>query len=1709
MTTTTTNYESIRTSRLDNIISKMESLPVRHHRVTSPEYEYVYSYNTVIKRESSFMFETIVSRISSLGNMLENLRKEQISLGKEYDKAKSFRLNDSLECEYSYLEKDRLEKTSSIINIKTHKDSIKMYEKLNVHYSNVISSYERNIVKIESIKELISAQRTLLSKVKMSSSYEYTESHLIEKAKAVIVSVPVKAKKEKHRPINKIANPNSMRDYIAKNKVSKDKMVRHSKFDNKDARRISNLTNRNIIRIDSNGQYIKNNNISMPRVDADYNQNTLGSFDVNNNSFVAENEALYSEMNRFYSTPVNRADRSASVGTNKLNEVLRMNLQLLANSNNIIFFNGEERDLDSLKREELRQLCRDAQIPCFSTLNKGPLKDLIIKHFVTINGVLRRKTINPCSLEKMNELAKRIMDNIYGRKTFVRRVDVSEDKAGNVTYTITYQNIYGSRIAELFEVDEYTGLLPMGIEDDVTGEIVTAYEVPVGGNSGNILMKDLILVNIRDSKNCKFKSNNFSLVKDEDGKYSLEPITKDSKNEYTFVCTSTSMKKKSTFFAGEITENRTREDINNGIDKLTGGAYGYQLNKLLEEQRSGKKHVGPEKFAKLFDRIGLLVSTPMLYVGKTNNLFIYNDELDYGPQFSKSVEKFLNNNHIKVGRNFTDGYAVVGLDFIIKSIKETFGIELSYEEAMKLALQSRTTLITKKGLDRVFDKDMMFVKAKNIIQSINYELLAEKGLADPIVINIDGVRYYGQELQKMLINDLNKAKSILSKVDLLCTKDEAKMMNWDGLNNHACAEYYLVNVGKPTKANYSTQMLNKIALDFPEPTRKLMQMQARLSMWKFDDKSNKTLYLDKNQEISGSITSNLYAVNLDKAISDKLAATSNLYDVDKFGVSQTGKCNPKANSYYLKLSPFDSSLINFKLPKSLRSKEVEYINELGEVVKAKCNVIYSPEMNREMEENIIAICSDPNLTNREKVLMANSCRVVVAMKYPTQGTNEFTLCYCISKDELLEEITKVYGDAPTEEQKFNIIQMQKYVTHCPYSNVILFNDATMLVQDAGSDLDGDDGVFIVNELFTETLDNGEEKLHIGIFDDETKEAILGFISLCVKKVNEIGSICTVISRYSKTKELKKEALKNISTDTTEKINSYTEKKKASKAKNFKSSKNSSSNVLADNKKQVNLKDALEGRIYMSSDEFMKLDFIPSNVKITDFLGLYQACSVFGDDIGMTVILSSVIVNMPEENMFNADGTFNFELAKNLLMPLKIAVDDDTKVRITKPYVSVHRKDKNCFNLVNSSNINRIYYKMSDEEITEMYNQISALPETTTREEWKELQSDFSHLGRNLGETSIDIAKDASIANTYTIYDFVNKSYRLVGNMKPSYISSNIYKFISNKDNAYSLSYGNYKEEGVDNILPDAIGNIKHDTGRVFSEYINNIGYNLHDKSCYNYGCYGQYADIEIDEQLMLVLKTVLDYISDHSNPTFDLPKLDKTAIEILRKAVLNTVAYLGLDPSYAVKAMIKLAFLKNIKKTNKKGYVSLSSRSVNIDVDYNSRIKQVAKLFGEIFLAEYKDNNKNLLEVKLSYDLCTKDIPVGVPFKLINGYNEDKTFHTQSDYTGIAVAMEDGVYAIYNPYTKAMKNNNLVLIPISVITQDGEDDMQQGMTLRIGRDPKSQKIMIASTDKKKLYALSNMVCPEGLFAQELKNSYVYAYELDEDHHACFIVGELR
>lgn len=1407
---------------------------------------------------------------------------------------------------------------------------------------------------------------------------------------------------------------------------------------------------------------------------------------------------------------------------------VNMNLQLLASNETA---ETEELDYSLYTEEELNKntvkklitICKELSISGYSRKHKDEIIDMIVKEVASRRKHLPMKYESSTSQAKMEEITDDIMKNMYENVILCKRFDISS-KNGEIKIETLYQNIYGTRIVELGQLDFTTKNVIMTERND-EDEIKCKQIIRVSEETGNAVVKGLVLINIKNSPGNDIKEKGFYLTKDSKGEVT---ITKDEEEaisgRYVFAATSTSMKKKCAFFAVETSEGRTKDDIRDEINELTGGAWYYAL-KALDKRRKAGELITPADYGKVNERVGLVVCTPMIKFTEINSILIFNDEISYGPQFDKETEAKMKDMHMDIPLNFGDG-GNGGVSYkIIQRGGERYGVKLTKEQAMRLPVQSRTLAIIEKGLRSAYDEDMMLCSATSLINLITEDY-------DPITL-VDfttGIVKTGREL-KALLNSKNKenrkyAKELLRGLELITTKDEAKMINWDALNMSPSSkpavsplEFFVIDISKDTSAKHSNQMLNKTTDVSREGTLEYVEAQAWNDFLAQQDNTNKELVLDKNGNIAGLPLDNLYAVNYDRAIKDKLAETNNLVSLDKYFVSKVGKANVKANTHYLKILPFDITLSGFN--RLCGAKTIDYITEENEKVKVTLNIAYSTAIDKEIKakEELIDLM---DISDEEKALEKQSLRAVVSIKYPAQGRNEFGGLYLISKEELDEIIES--NDKLT---KFQKAQCLKKVKYCPSNISYLFGDSGLLVQCAGSDFDGDAMADKLKEVSVRINEEGKEEIVTGIVNPVTNKRVLGYNSLVMKKLNKFGSKATVIGRHDKRKEEEKEQY--------QKELNKEQKTVQLNIKNMRGVINVpklNNNTNEEQNRQITKEDVInliQGECTISNKVFMKLPYVYKEVEITDWLGLYQATSTMGDNVGITITSVSVLVMADTDAFFDENDNFNLDLAADLLVPLNKEIERINKLNKSLPeHKKVKREeipyDKSLFDdekrrllkQLNTSGMERDYYLVLNETINEWARRMKHLPANTTREQWELLTNDFDQIGRNLGETSIDVCKDESKANDLTIENLINTKYRCVGNMKPGYLKSNLNKILYNEANEYHIDCGRFTP-GVDpTVLPDAIGEIKL-TLKEICEYI--MGRRVaavKDRTKFNYDHLNKYnTDLVCKYPNMTdITKSVLEFMVDTNNKAYDLPRVEKDLLREIEMALLNTAGYDGMPREDVIKLMIQLCCIFTRRQTNKKGDIEFVP-TFDINTRYLNKLKYAAKVFPEIFLQEYQEDPTKPLMPKLNYDVCTKEVYYGETIDLVNGWNEDKTLHVRRGYTGKAIATENGLYGLYNAYDK--KKSDLIIVPICQFTGEyAKSYMKEAKDVRLVQT--EDKELLITDKSKQILALTYFNNMDKLDGKELTDVKLYGYTIEkedkytkvkESFENYFVIGKMK
>lgn len=496
------------------------------------------------------------------------------------------------------------------------------------------------------------------------------------------------------------------------------------------------------------------------------------------------------------------------------------------------------------------------------------------------------------------------------------------------------------------------------------------------------------------------------------------------------------------------------------INELSGGSIAYKYEQLLE-----KDSLCMSDIRKIADRVGICTTTPMMKIGHVNNIFFMDAELDYGSDYEE-------NNEIsaEIGSNFADGSVRFNGETMYPLYKAKYP-RLKPWMMFGLSLQGRCDTTLMKAHGRHF-RGRLIKRYCRIMLEQN---------PSKCYLAYNGKLYKANQLKKL--DKEGKLDAMLAKVDIVGTKDEFKAVNLPQLKN-GC-NLYAVAMSNATKSNLSNQALAKVAKDYP---REITHFAVMAAVKAYKSKSSEyTLRFDNKKEylkLAGQVYENKLAAAKEKASKDRHIGESVIKADDSFVRSMTASANIPVNSIYLRLTP-DDSIILTGGTSILSGTWVDYIEPGGmDPYKVHALEIYCPAFEEE------------HLVRQYDNKLADTLRMCVGIKYPSQGLDEYAVLKCISLEEIKGRIAKL---SVNDELKQDLIEF--YET-CPCNCVIVPADNTWKNQCAGSDFDGDDFVLYFEEV---EYDDDDVLVHYGLFEELNEETgecnycMPGFTSLAIRK----------------------------------------------------------------------------------------------------------------------------------------------------------------------------------------------------------------------------------------------------------------------------------------------------------------------------------------------------------------------------------------------------------------------------------------------------------------------------------------------------------------------------------------------------------------------------------------------------------------------------------
>ena len=688
------------------------------------------------------------------------------------------------------------------------------------------------------------------------------------------------------------------------------------------------------------------------------------------------------------------------------------------------------------------------------------------------------------SINQQRKVQEGIMKPLHEACNVINSFKLKDEEV-YITATRCFESIGMLNILKNFEVDEERHTI-LATKYDDEGKIISKRKYVTGNceEADANYVKGLFMIDFRGTINPKvgdsiaedIRSRVFLGFRAESNYFVLEDDLRKAQIVMMPYAESPSLIKGSRIYYAVVDkENLLSEAIKrfNEIDELSGGSLSYKYRKMLE-----KGNVTIDDISKIADRLGICTTTPMMPIGHLDNIFYMDAELDYGSDY-------IENNSIsaEIGTNFADGAVRYNGETLYPLFKAIYP-RLKPWMMFGLSLQGRCDTLLMKAHGRFFRGRLI----------VRYCRAMLKQSPDKCYLVYDGKLYNGKSLKRM---SKDKLDAMLKYVDLVGTKDEFKAVNMAKLKD-GC-NLYAVAMSNMTTSNLSNQALSKVAKDYP---REITHFATMAAVKAYKSKSSEyTLRFDNKKEylkLAGQVYENKLAAAKEIASKDRHIGESIIKADDSFVRSMTASANIPVNSMYLRLTP-DDSIVLTNGTSVLGATWVDFIEPGGmDPYKVHVLEIYCPAF-----EEMHSIRQYDNM-------LADTLRMCVGIKYPSQGTDEYAVLKCISLEEIKGRIAKLPMD---DELKQDLIEF--YET-CPNNCVMVPADNTWKNQCAGSDFDGDDFTLYFEEV--EYNDN-DELVHYGLFDELNEETgevnycMPGFTSLAIRKYavrnNNIGQAAII------------------------------------------------------------------------------------------------------------------------------------------------------------------------------------------------------------------------------------------------------------------------------------------------------------------------------------------------------------------------------------------------------------------------------------------------------------------------------------------------------------------------------------------------------------------------------------------------------------------------
>lgn len=623
-----------------------------------------------------------------------------------------------------------------------------------------------------------------------------------------------------------------------------------------------------------------------------------------------------------------------------------------------------------------------------------------------------------------------LVDALYRHTVVIPKIEIVVDKKTDEVSTISkYGTIGINPIVEKIglEYDKTMNNIPVEVALENTNDKTECRRIDIDGDK-YIFTENVIMIKCDDEK----------LVEKHDA-YGF--IYKD--RLYKVLAASPSNEKKAVKFFYNTNVLATERAAFNLVDSVAGHVFSDKFRNKL----SGKE------ITKLNTRFGNYLTTMILgaeidlekdYIAvihkeKKDGKVVKEGAMIGAYDFDDATREAMDNAGVSIDNHINDGAKINTVE-LVQEIFAGLNVELSIEDALKVALQQRETMMTSKVMGITMTQEDALV-------------MAESNKAE----------FYG-----------NRAGRLMGVYD----EDGAKLMNMTALRaGKGKIKVYILAMAKASNVRTNGQHLIKYMAVNPEETIDFLKKQFNFALDKF-----LVGKINNDNPMTDTVNARLIAALHGEAVNNTALMSSLVDDIIKYSRSAIAKTQVEIDGIY--------SHMSFDMTYSLTNGA---ISSLLDVTPEGIVEAYSADINRKLAKETKAIEENPNLTEEDKMIELFNLRTGVVIKHPSAMPDEYELVYYMTEKQMKQRIIDKLNAVKDNKVKSMLkktdakARLTRYVDNAPWGVTIYAPLNAMKNKLAGADVD-----------FDATLTDMSELKHILIKDRLTKQKDnLGYMGNCV------------------------------------------------------------------------------------------------------------------------------------------------------------------------------------------------------------------------------------------------------------------------------------------------------------------------------------------------------------------------------------------------------------------------------------------------------------------------------------------------------------------------------------------------------------------------------------------------------------------------------------